>query len=188
MNKKQTRLLTPRRIVILLCVILGLAHLILMGWTIQRRIAGEVLLDNKAVLEENLDQFQRINQEQINALQVELDTIQAEVAELRASFPEVGAAFDLYRRGNDMATARQVELLEITLISSESLDTVSGPVLRKQYNIEASGSLENCLAFMDTLEQVGLDTVFMEFASISPAESQCSLEISTLGYPTGLDG
>ncbi|MFN2280522.1 MAG: hypothetical protein ACK2TZ_01580 [Anaerolineales bacterium] len=187
MNQKQSPWVTPRRIVILLCVVLGLVHAILLGWTIQRRSAAQVLGDDRLILEENLAQLQQISQEQIDDLQADLDEIQGEVAALEASFPTLGASYDLFRHGNDLAIASQVELLEISLINAGSLESISGVVLRKQYTVEALGSLENCLDFMDALEQVGLDKVILESATISPGENECSLEISTIGFPSELE-
>lgn len=184
MNQKQTPWITLRRIVILLCVILGLVHVILLGWAVQRRTAAEVLLDDKLVLEENLGQLQQISQEQIEALQANLDELQAEVSALEASFPTLGTPFDLFRHGYDLAEANQVELIEISLINSGSLEIVSGMIIRKQFNIDGLGSLEDCLDFMDALES---DNVYLESASINPEEYQCSLEISTLGFPAELD-
>ena len=187
MNQPKSSRVTPRRIVIVLCVILGLLHVILLGWTIQRRSASTQLEDDKLVLEENLDQLQQINQDQLDTLQAELDEVLEELTELEASFPELGTPFAIYRRGLDLTQESQVELQQISLVGSESLDTVSGLVLIKQYRIETLGTLENCLAFMNNLEQAGADTIILEFANIVSAERQCSLEISTLGYPSGLD-
>ena len=183
MNQPKSRLLTPRRIVIIISVILGLVHVILFGWTLQRRSASAQLHENRLALEDNLDQLQQINQDQLDALQAELEGIQAEITALEASFPELGAPFAIYRRGLDLAQGSQLALLEISLVGSDTLETASGMIVKKEYNIETQGSLENCLEFLDSLEQAGLDTVILEFASIIPAESQCSLEITTLGNP-----
>lgn len=182
MNQPRTSLTSPRRIVIVLCVILGLLHVILLGWTLQRQSASTQLSDDRLVLEDNLDQLQQINQDQLDELQEELDMIQAEVATLETSFPDLGIPFAIYRRGMDLAQSSQMELLEISLINSETLETVSGLVVKNQYKIETQGSLENCLVFIDNLEKAGLDTISLEFASLIPAESRCSLEISTLGF------
>ncbi|HDD56322.1 MAG TPA: hypothetical protein ENG59_08780 [Chloroflexi bacterium] len=183
MNHPKSRFLSARRIVIIISVILGLVHVILFGWTLQRRSASAELNESKLVLEENLDQLQRINQDQLDALRGELEDIQAEITALEASFPELGAPFAIYRRVLDLTQDSQLALLEISLVSSETLETASGLILKKDYRIETQGSLENCLDFLDNLEQAGLDTVSLKFASIIPAESLCSLEISTLGYP-----
>jgi len=184
MNQPKPRFVTPRRIVIAICVILGLIHVILLGWTLQRRSASAQLAEARLVLEDNLDQLQQINQDQLDDLQAELEGIQAEITALEASFPELGAPFAIYRRGLDLAQGSQLALLEISLIASETLETASGLFVKKEYNIETQGSLENCLVFMDSLEKAGLDTVILKSVGIIPAESQCSLEISTLGYPS----
>ena len=187
MNQPKPRFMTPRRIVIAICVILGLIHVILLGWTLQRRSASAQLAEARLVLEDNLDQLQQINQDQLDTMQAELESVQAEVTALEVSFPELGAPFAIYRRGLELAQESQLALLKISLVGSETLETVSGLILKKEYNIETQGSLENCLDFFDSLEQAGLDTVILDSASIIPAESQCSLEITTLGYPSDMD-
>lgn len=184
MNQPKSRFITPRRIVIFICVILGLIHVTLLGWTLQRRSASTQLAEDRLVLEDNLGQLQQINQDQLDDLQGELENVQAEITALEASFPELGAPFAIYRRGLDLAQQSQLALLEISLVGSETLETASGLIVKKEYNIETQGSLENCLDLIDSLEKEGLDSVILEFASIIPAESQCSLKISTLGYPS----
>ncbi len=187
MNQAKPRLLNPRRVVIFLSVLLGLMHVILLGWTIQRRSAAAQLDNDKLALQENLGQLQQINQDQLDALQAELDALQLEVAELENSLPLLGPPFAIYRRGLALAQQSQVELLEISLIASEPLDTVSGLIIRQEYNIETEGSLENCLEFINNLEQAGQDTVILELASIDPGDNRCSLDINTIGIPSGMD-
>jgi hypothetical protein len=41
----------------------------------------------------------------------------------------------------------------------------------------------NCLSFLDSLERAGQDTIILEFADFKPGNEECSLEISTLGFP-----
>ena len=187
MNQSKSRPITLRRMVIFLCVILGLLHVILLGWTAQRKSASKQLTEDRVVLEENLDQLQQINQEQLDELRAELELVEGEISTLEASFPELGGSFAIYQQGYALALDSQLDLQEISLVGSETLDTVSGQLLRKQYILEVIGSLENCLGFIDNLEQAGLDTINMDFITINPVESQCSLEISTLGYPSGTD-
>jgi len=187
MNQPKSRPITLRRMVIFLCVLLGLLHVILLGWAVQRRTASKQITGDRVVLEDNLDQLQQINQEQLDELQAELEEVQGEISALEAAFPDLGASFAIYQQGYALALDSQLDLQEISLASAEILDTVSGQLLKKQYNLEVSGSLENCLDYIDKLEQAGLDTINLDFISIYPAENRCSLEVSTLGYPTGTD-
>ena len=184
MKESNPRILTLRRLVIFLCVILGLVHIILLGWMVQRNQAARQLTDDRLILQENLDQLQEINQDQLDELQAELSTIQADVSSLEASFPEMGAPFAIFRRGLDLTENNQVELLEISLVTTESVDTVSGLIQRNEYTIETSGSLQNCLGFLASLEQAGQDTIILEFANFDPETDLCSFEISTLGFPS----
>lgn len=184
MNRSKSGLINVRRTIITICVLLGLAHVILLGFALQRRNASAQLIEDKQALEENLGQLQQINQSQLDNLQAELNIILDEIAILEASFPELGSSFAIYQRGYDIALGSQVEVEEISLAGSQILDTVTGQLLKKDYIIETRGSLENCLTFIDTLEEAGMDTISLNLADIIPEENRCTLEISTLGYPS----
>jgi len=183
MNQKKNRLLTPRRIAIVLSVILGVGHVILLGWTLQRRSATAELVTSKTALEENLNQLEKINQAQLDALQEELTSVEDQIIQLEDSFPELGPAFAVYRRGLDIAQSSSVELLSIGLLSSNIQETVSGSVLTKGYSLEARGTTTQCLTFIQTLENAGAGSLAVEGVTITPEGAQCSLEISTFGTP-----
>jgi len=183
-NQKKNRLLTPRRVAIALSVILGVVHVILLGWTLQRRSATAELSAGQTALEENLNQLEEINREEIDTLQNELAGIENEVLQLNNSFPELGSAFAIYRRGLDIAQSSSVELLSIALANSDVQETISGNVLTKQYSLEASGTTTQCLTFVQALEDAGAGSLAVNGVTITPEDVQCSLEISTFGYPS----
>jgi Tfp pilus assembly protein PilO len=182
-NQKNNRLLTPRRIAIALSVILGVVHVILLGWTLQRRSAITELEVSKIALEENLNQLEEINQDELDALQDDLASIEDEVIQLEASFPELGSAFAIYRRVLDIAQSSSVDLLSIGLRNTDIQKTVSGSVLMKGYSLEARGTTIQCLDFIQALENAGAGSLGVEGVNIIPEDDQCSLEISTFGYP-----
>jgi Tfp pilus assembly protein PilO len=182
-NQKKNRLLTPRRIAIALSVILGVVHVILLGWTLQRRSAIAELAAGQTALEENLNQMEEINQEELDTLQNELASIENEVLQLNNSFPELGSTFAIYRRGLNIAQSSSVELLSISLLNSDVQETVSGNVLTKQYSLEASGAPTQCLTFVQALEDAGAGSLAVEGVTIAQEDAQCSIEISTFGYP-----
>jgi hypothetical protein len=187
MNQPRTGLISLRRIVITICVLLGLAHVILLGWTLQRQSASTQLNEDRLILEENLGQLQQINQSQLDDLQADLDAILADIAVLEASFPELDSSYAIYEQGYDLAQNNQLTLEEINLLGSDIVDTISGQLVKKDYTLETRGSLENCLSFIDSLEQAGLDTISLDQVYIIPGENYCYLEISTLGYPSQTD-
>jgi len=182
-NQKKNRLLTPRRVAIALSVILGVVHVILLGWTLQRRSATAELSAGQTALEENLNQLEEINREEIDTLQNELAGIENEVLQLNNSFPELGSAFAIYRRGLDIAQSTSVELLRVGLLSSDIQETISSDVLIKQYSLEVGGTTNQCLTFVQALEDAGAGSLAVEGVTINPEDLQCSLEISTFGYP-----
>lgn len=187
MTEKRSLILVFLRVIIIFCVILGSLHLIMLGFTYQRKTAASQLQADQAILMENLGQLQEINQEQLDQANQELKSIQDENAVLEESFPEIGAPFAIYRRVEDLANQSSVHLDSVSIISSEYLDTVSGEVIRKQYGIEVNGSLEACLDFISALEDAGRDTVILDFMSIQPEENLCSIEVNTLGYTEAID-
>ena len=182
MTEKASLATYTQRLVIALCLILGAFHIITLGFTFQRRTATRQLDADRLVLEENLNQLRDINQEELDQAQAELDSLRAENALLEESFPELGAPFALYRRIKDLADQNTVNLASVNLLGSEIIDTVSGPVIRKQYSIEAYGTLDTCLGLIQTIENAGLDTVTMQTMDIQPEENLCSLVVNTLGY------
>jgi Tfp pilus assembly protein PilO len=187
MNEKRSRTITPRRIAIALSIILALIHVILLGWTLQRRSAIEQLEEDKVTLEENFSQLEEINQEQLDALQEELALLEEEIVQLQDSFPELDAPFALYRRGLDIAQSSNLNLQSIGLLSVSIQETISGDILIKQYSVETSGTTSQCLTFIDALEQAGAGSVAMDGFSMTPPESACSVDLSTIGIPTAAE-
>jgi hypothetical protein len=171
-----------QRVIIACCLILGVLHIILLGFTYQRRNASSRLDADRSVLEENLNQLREINQEELDAAQSELDSLKAENAILEESFPVLGAPFAIYHRIKDLADQNEIGLEGVNLLGTENIDTVSGQVLRKQYSIEASGSISACLNLIQSIEEAGLDTVTMESINLQPEDNICSFIVNTLGY------
>jgi hypothetical protein len=183
MNQKKSRLLTPRRIAITLSVLLGVVHVILLGWTLQRRSAIAELTTDKIAVEENLSLLEEINRDELDALQDELTLIEGEIIQLEDSFPELGSAFPIYRRGLDIAQSSEVELLSIGLLSTNIQETTSGSVLTKEYSLAARGTTAQCLAFIQALEDAGAGSLAVDGVTITPEDAQCSLDLSTFGFP-----
>ncbi len=158
-------------------------HIILLGGTYQRSAAAEKIQSDITSLDQNYAALKQINEEQLNALQSELDLIQAEVADLQSSFPELGAPFAIYHRGMDLSQLSGVNLNSISHLGSNLQETAAENIQTDNYSIELVGSLESCLTFVQKLEIAGMETVTMEYVSIWPEEELCSLEIKTVGYP-----
>jgi hypothetical protein len=183
MNKKSKRIFSPIRTAILGCVILAMLHIILLGGAYLRRAAVGKIQSDRAALDQNYAALKQINEEQLSALQSELELIQAEVDELQSSFPVLGAPFAIYHRGMDLSQSSGVGLDSISHLGSDLQETVSGNIQTDNYSIELTGLLKSCLTFIQKLERAGMDTLTMEYASIWPEEELCSLGIKTVGYP-----
>ena len=171
------------RTAILGSAILAMLHIILLGGTYQRRAAAEKIQSNSAVLNQNYAELKQISEEQLSALQSELELVQAKVADLQSSFPELGAPFAIYHRGMDLSQSSGVNLNSISHLGSNLQETVTENIQTDNYSIELTGLLESCLTFVQKLEKAGMETVIMEYVGIWPEEELCSLEIKTVGYP-----
>lgn len=182
MNDQRTSSPAVHRIVIALSLILGLAQVILLGWTVQRRLAIQKLLSSQAILEMNISQLEEINQEELDSLQSDLDALEDEIRGLEASVPDLGAPFALYQRGLEIAQASSVDLLRVELLSVNIRETASGMVEVKYYSIEGAGSAGQCLDFVQALEAAGGKTLAMDEVSILPADRKCLIDLSTVGF------
>jgi hypothetical protein len=156
-------------------------HIILLGGTFQRRWAIRQLDADQQVLEDNLATLERINQEQLQALQTELDEINAEISELQASFPELGAPFDLYHRITTFTELNGMNLQSISRINAEDQVTAEGALIVEEYSIDLGGDLSSCINLIGALEEAGQGTVMMNQATIWLEENQCLLEMQIFG-------
>lgn len=172
------------RVGLILSLITAVVNLIFLGSVNLRQKATKQLETDRLALEENFSELEKINRDQLDALQEDLISIQVEVLELEASFPELGAPYDVFTRGLDLAKASQLNLLSISSANSELQETASGVLIFEEYDIELIGTLINCLTFIEKIEAAGLDSVVMQYAGILPVEGICSLEVKTMGYPT----
>jgi hypothetical protein len=183
MNRNQSKI-SGLRIGIIASVIAAMLNVILLGTAFQRKSASEQIEADSQVLEENYTELVKVNLDQLDDLQNELNLINAEVSELEASFPELGSSFALYQRAVGLSTKSNLDLRSISRLGSELQETTSGTILFDDYSIELRGTLVDCFKFIEEIETAGMDTVVMQYASFWPEESLCSLEIKTIGIPT----
>ena len=73
-------------------------------------------------------------------LQADLDRIQAEVLELESSFPELGAPFNVFNRGLDLAEASQLELFSIVISKYRSKGNNFWRLILEEYDLELVGT------------------------------------------------
>jgi hypothetical protein len=185
MNKKN-KLFSGIRVGLIISLTAAILNLVFLGGASLRLKASRQLQLTRSALEENIADLEQVNQDQLDQLRADLEEIQQEVLELEASFPEPGAPFDVFRRGLDLAQSSQLDLLNISLLDSESRETASGVLLFEEYGLELNGGLVDCFTFIEKIETAGLDSVVMQYAGIFPEDGLCSLEIKTMGYPSSL--
>ena len=182
MNRAIARRLSFLRIAIAASVILGVINIIMVGATYQRRSASLELGDERSALEENIASLKKINQDELDELQAELELIRSDVADLEASFPELGAPFAIYRRARDLALESQVNLQSIAIQSTDFHETNAGIVVEKQYSVDLTGTMEDCITFIGLLEEAGRDTLTMKSVYLGSQDSSCSIDVSLIGF------
>jgi hypothetical protein len=182
----KNKLFSGIRVGLIFSLVAAILNLILLGGASLRLKAAQQLQLTRSALEENIADLEQVNQDQLDALKADLEEIQKEVVDLEASFPEPGAPFNVFRRGLELAQSSQLDLLNISLLNSESRETASGVLLFEDYGLELNGKLVDCFTFIKQIESAGLDSVVMQYAGIFPADGICSLEIKTMGYPSSL--
>ena len=182
MKRTTTRRISFLRIAIAASVLFGVVNIILVGAAYQRRSASQELVAERNALEENINSLKKINQAELDELQVELDLIQAEVADLEDSFPELGAPFAIYRRARDLALDSQVNLQGLARQSTDYHETYSGLVVEKQYSIDLTGAMDDCITFIGLLEEAGRDTLTMKSVYLTPQDNICSIDVSLIGF------
>ena len=84
-----------------------------------RQKATKQLETDRLALEDNFSELEKVNKEQLDVLQADSESIQAEVVELESSFPELGAPFDVFNRGLELAQASELDLLSISSVNTE---------------------------------------------------------------------
>lgn len=169
--------LSPNRIGIGLAVALALANLALLALSLSQRREIGSLQARAQEINDNLAQLQRAEAEGLQSLEEDLAAARDEVESLKASFPEIGAGFDIYSRGFELAQTAGARLDAIRRMGTSTQSTVAGDLQLTSYHLESSASPVACLAFLSSLENEGLDTVALSGIQINPGQQGCSFDL-----------
>lgn len=182
MNDQNLFQITLPRLALLGSLIAGMLLLILVGASYQRNRALTKLEDQIETIQENFAERKNLDLEKIAELEQDLAAAQEEVEELENFFPEPGTSVSLYQHAAQLARESQVELQEISLSSTETVDAPEGSLQSAVYLIRLSGGTKPCISFIERLEKLGLQKVTMDEIVISPPENLCQLEARLLGF------
>lgn len=184
--RRITRAFTPSRIALGLSLFLAIYHLILFGTSVRRL---EITKDTQRQLERikgNLENLEEMEQQAIQDLRDELAFKQRELESLQTSFPRIGAPFQFYPRGQELALSHDVLLTAVRRQETESAPTVVGDVQTLEYLVESSAMVENCLVFLGALEDAGLGSISVHNISLDPGGARCGFTVRTIGLPGAL--
>jgi hypothetical protein len=121
--------LSPNRIGIGLAVVLALSNLALLAVSLSQRREIGSLHARAQEIDDNLVRLQRAEAEGLQSLEGDLAAARDEVESLKASFPEIGAGFDIYSRGFELAEAAGARLDAISRMGTcNSPAIICGPV------------------------------------------------------------
>jgi hypothetical protein len=153
----------------------------ILGRTYQIGQASRNLATQTMPLKANLAELQRAKEEGFASLRTEITQAQEQLDALRRSFPQVGAPFDLYRRGRALAQSNGLEIMSIERGATEVDDTTMGQLSKTTYTLKANGSFQHCLTFMSELEDEGLKTVAIDNIQIDPVGQVCAFTVKIAG-------
>ena len=171
-----------------LAIIIAIVNLVLLGGALQKGRLTRELEGQVEALEANIELLRQTESDGLQSLEDELTSAQTHLISLEASFPDIGTAFDLYRRGFELADLSNVELNSIYLLEADTLTTVVGTLEMTTYAVNSSGSLLECLSLLSQLENEGLQTLALDYILIHPPSMGCNFNVvvasaSTLDVP-----
>ena len=159
-------------------IILAALNLAFLGSSFQKNQQAVELQGQVEELTANLEQLREAEREGLQSLEDQLSEAEAQRAALEASFPEIGTAFDLYRRGFDLAEMSNVELLSVRRLGGTTQATVVGTLDVVSYNVQSTGDLWGCLSLLSQLEREGLQTLALNRIFIDLTDDACNFDVS----------
>jgi hypothetical protein len=170
----------PARPILLACMVVAVANGLLLGSAALRGRATVSLQGQVQVLRENLATLASLRAESRTQLEARLADAETRAAAAEAALPPIGTPLNVFRIGYDLSEVAGMLVYSVRRDSSEIVDTAVGPVETTMYRVEATGTLDACLAYINSLEAsspgLGLAGV-----SIVPATGDCSMDVLTLG-------
>ncbi len=171
---------SPSRPVLLACMVVAVANGFLLGSAYLRNRANANLQVQVQNLRENLATLAGLQTERQSQLGSQLAEAEARVAAAEAAIPPIGTPMNVFRIGYDLSDDAGLLVYSVRRASNEVRDTAVGPVDTTTYRVEATGTLEACLSYIESLEGAG-PGLGLAGVSIVPATGDCSMDVLTLG-------
>jgi hypothetical protein len=181
MTPEPTRTIpAPARPILLACMVVAVANGLLLGSAALRARANLSLQSQVQILRDNLATLVTLRAEHQTQLDARLAAAQTRTAAAEAALPRIGAPLNVFRIGYDLGDGASLLVYSIRRDSSEIVDTAVGPVETTTYRVEATGTLDACLAYIDSLEAAS-PGLGLAGVSIVPETGDCSMDVLTLG-------
>lgn len=165
-------------IIIGVTIVLAALNMAFLGSSFQKNRQAVDLQGQVEGLTANLEQLREAEREGLQSLEDQLSDAEAHLAALEASFPEIGTAFDIYRRGFELAETSNVALLSVRRLGGTTQTTVVGTLDVVSYNVQSAGDLGGCLSLLSRLESEGLQTLALNRIYIDLTDDACNFDVS----------
>ena len=165
-------------IIIGVTIVLAALNMAFLGSSFQKNRQAVDLQGQVEGLTTNLEQLREAEREGLQSLEDQLSDAEAHLAALEASFPEIGTAFDIYRRGFELAETSNVALLSVRRLGGTTQTTVVGTLDVVSYNVQSAGDLGGCLSLLSRLEREGLQTLALNRIYIDLTDDACNFDVS----------
>ncbi|MEJ2550756.1 MAG: hypothetical protein P8Z41_13735 [Anaerolineales bacterium] len=152
-------------------------NLLFLGGKFQKERLTQQLIQQVQELESSVQLLQEADREGLQGIQDELIAAQSSLASLEETFPDFETSFDLYRRGFTLATANDAVVMSVHSLGAEVQSTIFGSLEVTSYSVAASADLEQCLAYLASLESEGLETLALNNINIEPDLEACSFDV-----------
>jgi hypothetical protein len=128
-------------------------------------------------MEVDLAELRRAEQEGFKKLQADIDNAEAHLVSLERSFPDLGAPFEIFRRGFELAEASGIEVISVNRGSTVVRETVLGHLFTTTFSVKSSGNIRSCMGFLSRLEKEGLQTLALDRIVLDPDKETCNFDV-----------
>jgi hypothetical protein len=164
------------------CLAAAILNGLLVGSAYIRVRAAEGLEAQLQTLRENFTTLAGLQAERRAQLESQVGAAEARIQAAEAALPPIEAPLDIFRMGYELAADSPLIVLSVHRASSEPQDTAMGPVDVTTYRIVANGTLQDCMAYIATLEAAS-PALGLAGVSILPEDSSCEMDVRTLARP-----
>jgi hypothetical protein len=167
----------PKRIAFFLIICLAFFNMGLLASTFQKKKLTRQVTAQLEPIELDLAELRQAEQEGFKKLQADVDRAEAHLMSLERSFPDLGASFEIFRRGFELAEESGIEVASVYRGSTVVRETVLGHLFTTTFSIKSNGDMQSCLGFLSRLEKEGLQTLALDRIDLNPDQQACNFDV-----------